>query len=233
MPAPDRLFHFTRSAKDVASILATRLEYVHRTRGLIEYLVPNYSADREPQAFGAISLTDSDDDGLRTQFGPFGIAVTFTWALSKRAIPVRYVDPRTSLFDILREDFRLAYADMEAKVAAKYPDDTLRRWAYWNRNVAGILGACEWDRLLHAFEYMEHWDHRAEREWRIVNPNPMAIGGRSEDAAKRAANPWGWFTNPNKLTPADVQYLITPSGAATGLRARLPRDFAAVEIREY
>ncbi len=200
---------------------------------MMHLLVPEYPANMpEPQRFGSISFTEVSDEAVWSKFGQFGIAVTFEWARLKRAGPVQYVDPSSAMFAILREDFRVAFDDMKVKVAAKYPDDAARQRAYWNKNMAFVLGARLWEQCLTDFEYMEPVDHAGEREWRIVNPLPGDSPSRSEDAIKKAKDPYAWFSNPNKLLPADVVHLVCPGGRGEELRRMLPPEFAGVEIRE-
>lgn len=230
------LTHYTRTPEAVANILRHGFAWIPNRRRLTELLIPERDfSKREPQQFGMISFTDlepADADPHCELFGTFGIVVSERWAAENGAQRVIYVDEQGPLTDALRVLFAIGYADVTRRI--KHPDDTAWLMAYENKHAAGaITGSRLWAHLLQLWEYLEPASSAHQREWRIVNPQPLY--SLSEDKAKAIADvspPQNWAKSINVLPIArpDVVALVCQGVELVRFRALLPDAYRDLRI---
>ncbi len=197
-------------------------------RRLAELLIPMYDyTKREPQQFGMISFTElrPEEAGVHTAvFGRLGIVVSDSWARKHNAQRVIYVEGEGPFTDALGAIFKIGYKDLKARI--KYPDDGGWLMSFENRAAAGaIAGASLWANLLTLWEYLEPASSAHQREWRIVNPNPLySLSENKHEIIEKFSPPEGWakHTVVVSVAPADVEAIVCPSSLVCALKPRLP-----------
>lgn len=233
-----RLTHFTNSKKSLLNILEHGFAWMRNDRVVIELLLPDvdFSA-REPQSFGQVCFTENTFESNRDHtkfFGAYGIQVTPEWAARHQAQPVIYVSDSGPVLNSLRFLFQQAYG--KAKAEELYPDDLARQQWMVSAPMAGVTGKPLYAALLNLYQFMEPAQHSAEREWRIVNPNPdWSISSSSEKAKRNVSPPQGWATKLHvvPIEPEDVVALFCRKQDKDALAEALQDKFKQVRIHAH
>lgn len=165
-------------------------------------------------------------------FGYFGIVISDEWARKHRAQRVVYVDEEGPFTDALKELFSIGYKDVTARI--EYPDDKGWLLAYENKNAAGaIAGSRMWYDLLTLWEYLEPAASACQREWRVVNPQPLySLRQDKAESIAQISPPQGWakWDNLVPIRRGDVEALVCRTDDVDLLRKRIPDAFSGVEI---
>jgi hypothetical protein len=229
------LTHYTSSAAAVVNILAHGFAWIPNRRKLAELLIPQHKySRREPQQFGMVSFTELEVPAARAHrhnFGHYGIVVSSDWALRHGAQRVIYVDDEGPITAALRILFEIGYSDVSPRI--EYPDDAMWLMAYENKNA--VPGSRLWAHLLQLWEYLEPASSATQREWRIVNPQPMySLSENKSEAIAHVSPPQNWakFTNVLPFQRSDVMYLIAQKLEVESLRCKLPRGYENIPIIE-
>ena len=232
------LTHYTRTAEAVANILMHGFAWFPNRRRLAHLLVPWHDfSKREPQQFGMVSFTENEPPNTKAhceEFGFFGIMVSDQWANEKNAQRVIYIDKDGPATDAWRNLFENGYRDLQCRI--KYPDDGFWLMAYENKDVASaVAGSILWDNLLQLWEYMEPASVARQREWRIVNPEPLYSLSESKAEAIQQVSPpqnWAKLVNVVPIPRSEIKALICPPGHVQELMSVLPESYRNVTIRE-
>jgi hypothetical protein len=233
------LFHFTKTTKAITNIFTHGFAYVALPTKVASFVLPDIPIEgREPQQFGMIcfrhEMEGERSAAHRKKYGPFGIAVDEAWAKSHGAHPVFYLDEAGSVGRALKRLLTSAVSSVRAE-EIRFPDDSARRMAYHNKNMASVLGASEWAKLLDLFQYLAPLEDEWEREWRIVRGLPAYnIPQTGTEAVAKVSPPHGWTSVINVLNfpRSAVLYLVAPIGSEETLRAALPSEYQDIEIKE-
>lgn len=233
-----QLAHFTNSKKSLLNILEHGFAWIRNDRVVIESLLPSVDfSEREPQSFGQVCFTENTFESNRDHtkfFGTYGIQVTWEWAARHQAQPVIYVSDTGPVLDSLRFLFQQTY--QKAKAEEQFPDDLARQQWMVSAPMAGVIGKPLYAALLNLYQFMEPAQHSAEREWRIVNPNPdWSISSSTEKAIKNVSPPRGWATvlHVVPIDPEDVVALFCRKQDAAGLEKSLQEKFKQVPIHAH
>ena len=232
------LTHYTGSLEAVSGILTYGFAWYPNSRRLSELLLPTIPLrKREPQQFGMVSFTELspvEAGAHKERFGPFGIAVSEAWAARHRAQRVFYVPTSGPLTEALQRLFEAGAQDL----ANRLPVSAESRFhmSYENRALAStIAGAGLWRNLLTIWEYLEPEDSAAQREWRIVNPEPDYTDFGTKPEAIQAVSPpenWAKFNRVLPISSEEVVHLVCPHSRLEALRASLPPAFTALPVLE-
>jgi len=228
--------HFTASADTVLKILENGFAWVPNKRFLISDLIPQHDfRDREPQAHGMISFTDSAPRFARyhhKKFGQYGIVMTEKWGQQQNIRKVFYLKNSGFAFNCIKLLFQAGYKDLKSRI--KYPEDSAWNMSYTNKSVAlNIVGSKVWHDLLTFYEYLEPKKNQEQREWRIVNPLPLyGFSDSKKDVIKNVDPPQNWATVVHVVPfkPIDTEALICPDGKQDELRLVLPTPYKDKEI---
>jgi len=167
-------------------------------------------------------------------FGYYGIVVSDTWAIQRGAQRVIYIDDNGPVTVALQVLFKIGYIDVTRRI--EYPDDAGWLMAYENKNAAGaIAGSSLWAHLLQLWEYLEPASSAAQREWRIVNPDPLySLSENKAEAIARVSPPQNWakFKNVVAIGRSDVIALVSRAKDVEALQSRLPGDYQHMVIIE-
>lgn len=232
------LFHCTRDPASVANILRYGFAYVALPTKTAAYLLPDLPPlEREPQQFGMICFRSELDDRIperhQQAYGRFAICVDADWAISVGAQPVIYIHKTGSAAIAFKRLLLKARSAIDREIE-RYPDDSFRTMAFFNRAAAGSIGAAEWGDLLSLFELMGPADDEWEREWRIVNRMPLSSIPRTGAAAVAQVSPpqgWAKVLNVLPIPTKAVPYLVAAADKEKLLRSLLPEQFKNVDIR--
>lgn len=230
-----RLVHYTNSEEVVRSICDLGFLLVPNRRHLIKKFLPNEDfTAREPQEFGMVSFTELPADRTnehREQFGSFGIAVKWEWALRNDAQRVIYVTEDGPVFETLQWLFELG----RQEVHRCYPSNSRPTMLLQNKAVAGGYGAQLYHSLLTLYEYMEPEQNSSQVEWRIVNKIPDYTTDSSQpDRIERllsAATTWRFGCVP--ISPSDIEMFVCPADRIGSLRELLPEPFRDIPILPF
>ena len=224
-----QLFHYTKSAEVVASILQHGFVLVPNKRHLINALLPDedFSA-REPQEFGMISFTElerQDASSHREQFGQFGIGVSWDWALRHGAQRVIYIEEAGTVFSQFKWLFDLARQELKAR---EEPGSQ----AKVNKAMAAVYGAQLYPTLLTLYEFMEPFRNSSQVEWRIVNQLPVHydLWERAKLLQKLIETAKVSPMASVRVQPNDIEMLVCPMREVQRLRAALPVEYRNVPI---
>lgn len=230
-PREHLLFHYTRSAENVASILQNGFMMVPNRRNLIRRLLPDDGfVTREPQQFGMVSFTELRRDGAtshRERFGEFAIGVSWTWAAQHRAQRVLYLGDGPVL-----HAFAWLFQYSRQELAANFTESPIEA-VLVNRAAASIYSQA-FSHLLTLYEFMEPDSNSSQIEWRIVNPLPqyhrledwVALMSTLLSQARRGLGTL-------RLEPSDVEVLVCPKREMETLRSLLPSDFKETPILAF
>lgn len=230
--------HYTASPSAIGNILRHGFAWFPNRRKLTQLLIPqrDYSV-REPQQFGMISFTEIEPEHASEHceaFGKYGIVVSDTWATARKVQRVIYVEKEGPVTDALRVLFASGYADVTSKI--EYPDDGAWLMAYENKVAASaIAGSTVWAHLLQLWEYLEPAESASQREWRIVNPEPLY--SLKEDKTQTIADVsppqnWAKFVNVLPIPRADVTALVCRPSERAKLLECLPLEYQDIPIFE-
>lgn len=230
------LTHYTRDPETVRQILTHGFMWFPNRRRLTELLMPGHDySRREPQQYGMVSFTEIEPREAaahRESFGHYGIVVSSEWAARQRAQRVIYVDEAGPLTEALQTLFRIGYHDVTARI--RYPDDGVWLMAYENKAAASaIAGSRAWASLLQLWEYLEPASCAAQREWRIVNPEPFySLSENKKVAIARVSPPHNWakFSNLVPIKPEDVMALVCRPVDRSALEQNTPEPFRNVPV---
>lgn len=230
------LTHYTRTAEAVVNVLTHGFAWIPNRRHLTKLLIPQREfSKREPQQFGMISFTELDPflaDSHRKQFGTFGIVVSEKWAAEQAAQRVLYVDDQGPITEVLQVLFAFGYDDVTRRI--EYPGDGGWLMAYENKHAASaIAGSTLWAHLLQLWEYLEPASSSQQREWRIVNPQPLySLSENKAEAIAHVSPPQNWakFTNVLPISRSDVVALVCDANEIGHLKAKLPQAYDDVRI---
>jgi hypothetical protein len=224
-----QLVHYTRDAATVSSILENGFLLVPNGRGLIQKLLntTEFSA-REPQQFGMVSFTElqtAEASRHREQFGEFGIAVTWEWALRHNAQRVIYLGDGSVM-----SAFAWLFQFARQELLRKSPEPVVE-FTMSNRAVAGMYSQL-YGHLLTLYEFMEPERNSSQVEWRIVNSLPayMDLTDRTALIRKLIEQARAWKLGTVSISPKDVTMLIAPSKQIKGLRSTIPAEFRHIPI---
>lgn len=233
---PRRFIHCTKDAETVARILRHGFIIHPCERNVLSYFTKREEfRSREPQFFGMVSMHSFRfKPGKRfiRAFGPFAIEMSYTWIAANSFRQVKYLRKhgfyRWALSFLVHD----ALADVDRAVNAQYPEDSFRKMAYTNKNIAGILGATKWAQFLAVYEYMEPHKHKYQHEWRYARPEPFYNNDPIERTAKLLDQDAGWtrFVSTLQFKPADVVRVFAPPAEHEELMRMLPTDFSDVAI---
>jgi len=210
--------------------------WIPNRRKLAKLLIPQHDfSRREPQQFGMISFTELEPPQTRAhreRFGAFGIVITERWALERGAQRVIYLDEEGPITVALRVLFEIGYSDVTRRI--EYPDDAGWVMAYENKNAASaIAGSSLWAHLLQLWEYLEPASSAAQREWRIVNPDPLySLSENKSEAIAHVSPPQNWakLTNVLPIQRSEVVALICRTTDTERLQSQLPRGYESIGI---
>lgn len=184
-----------------------------------------------------ISFTELEPPQTRTHcqnFGDFGIVVAEPWVLQHGAQRVIYLDEQGPITVALRVLFEIGYSDVTRRI--ENPDDAGWLMAYENKNAAGaIAGSSLWAHLLQLWEYLEPASSATQREWRIVNPDPLySLSENKSEAIAHVSPPQNWakFTNVLPIQRAEVLALVCRTIDVERLRSQLPHGYESISIIE-
>ena len=165
------------------------------------------------------------------RFGRFGIVVSEQWATRHNAQRVFYVPEYGPLVDALRLLFTAGLQELEQKLPA---NEQQWRMPFENRAVAAsIAGAALWRTLLTLWEYLEPEESAAQREWRVVNPEPdySAFGTKSETiAAVSPPRNWARHTRVVPIQPSEIVSFVCPKSLVERTRIALPLPYQEVRF---
>ena len=188
-----QLVHYTASPEIVASILTHGFLLVPNKRFLINAMLgEDLFDDREPQEYGMVSFTQLPVNQAslhRQNFGPFGLVVTWEWALEHDAQRVTYVDLQGPVASEFAWLFRFARQEYERAAQSRVHARDLE-----NKAAASFARSTVWSRLLTLYEYMEPERNSSQVEWRIVNGLPQYHSGstRAEVVSELLASAKRW-----------------------------------------
>jgi hypothetical protein len=228
------LTHYTRSPEAVANILNYGFAWMPNRRKLATLLIPQHDySRREPQQFGMVSFTELEPAHARAHceiFGYYGIVVSDTWAIQHGAQRVIYVDDTGPVTVALQELFNVGYIDVTRRI--RFPDDAGWQMCYENKNAALMMaGSTLWAYLLQVWEYLEPASSAAQREWRIVNPDPnYGLSENKAEAIARVSPPRKW-ANLN-VVASDVIALVSRAKDVEALQSCLPGDYQDMPIKK-
>jgi len=228
------LIHYTSSIDTVVSILQQGFLLVPNKRNLIKSFLPSYPIkDREPQEFGMVSFTELPLEAAqshREQFGEFGIAVSWGWALANGGHRVLYISDQGLVFEVFKWFFELAEQEMKSLTLKGN-----QKVMYENKAVAGAYRAQIYANLLTLYEYMEPARSSSQVEWRIVNKIPLYLSGcsKSEQIAELLTAAKAWKIGVVKVVPNDIEMIVCPVNHVHELRGAIPRGFQTVPIFPY
>ncbi len=222
------LFHYTRSAENVVSILRNGFMVVPNPRGLMRHLLPNDNFKvREPQQFGMVSFTELrrvDACSHREKFGEFAIGVSWDWAKRMYAQRVLYVGEGRIL-----EAFAWLFQYARQEVACNFSETPITA-VLENRAIASAYSQA-YAHLLTLYEFMEPDSNSGQVEWRIVNPIPEYH--RLDDWEGMMAKLRGLASRgvgTIRLEPSDVEFLLCPKRSISSLLDALPPEFRSAPI---
>jgi hypothetical protein len=232
------LTHYTGSSEAVANILTHGFAWIPNRRKLAKLLIPQHDfSRREPQQFGMISFTELELSQARVhrdRFGAFGIVIAEQWARERGAQRVIYLDEEGPITVALRMLFEIGYRDVTGRI--EYPDDALWLMAYENKNSAGaIAGSSLWAHLLQLWEYLEPASSAAQRELRIVNPDPLySLSDNKSEAIAHVSPPQNWakYTHVLPVPRSQVVALICRRTDLEQLQFQLPLGYEGISIIE-
>ena len=184
-----------------------------------------------------ISFTELEPSRARAHcdvFGHYGIVVAKPWAAQHGAQRIIYIDEDGPVTVALKMLFQLGYADVTRRI--EYPDDAGWLMAYENKNAAGaIAGSSFWAHLLQVWEYLEPACSASQREWQIVNPDPVySLSENKAEAIAQVSPPqnWAMFTNVLAIPQSGIVSLVCRARDADALKSRLPSGYERVNIIE-
>jgi hypothetical protein len=193
-------------------------------------------ASNEPQKFGMVSFTQlsiEQAEAHRQQFGAFGIAVSWQWALRNGVERVLYVGANGYLFETWKFLFQSALKDLRARASDR--QDGCWDMSIHNRAMAAVMGATAWATLLRLYEFMQPDTHAPQVEWRVVQSQPFHFSSskKEEQIAQALALADTWKVANLVVVPDDVSFLVCPEGCIDELRGQLPAAFQDVRIVTY
>ena len=229
------LTHYTSSLHALQGICTYGFAWVQNSRRLSETLLGHRDSwRREPQQFGMVSFTElapcETANHLR-RFGQFGIVVSEQWAVKNNAQRVFYVPETGPQVEALRLLFSAGLQELEQKLPTAE-----RQWPmpFENRAVAAtIAGASLWRTLLTLWEYFEPEESAAQREWRVVNPEPdYSVFGTKAETIAAVSPPMNWakHTRVVPIQPREVVAFVCPQSLVESTRIALPPPFQAVRF---
>lgn len=232
--AEHQLIHYTKSVDTVKSILQYGFLLIPNKRFLIKrFLGSEYFAEREPQEFGMVSFTELETEEAqyhREQFGDFGIAVTWDWAIRNGAQRVIYIgDGQISeTFEWL---FKLAKQEIDLRVENPKQQKIILE----NKAVAGMFRAQIYAKLLTLYEYMEPERNSSQIEWRIVNKLPSYYShlNKTELVREILSIAKNCKDCSAPITSNDIVMLVCPTDKICELRQSLPSEFYDIPIYTY
>jgi hypothetical protein len=230
-----RLVHYTASAQVIDSILRYGFLLVPNKRHLINALLgEELFSEREPQEFGMVSFTQlplEQTAAHKEKFGPFGIVVSWEWALSNDAQRVIYLDESGPVAQTFAWLFRLAKQELDRATNGDPGEMMLT-----NKALAFTAASTMYARLLTLYEYMEPERNSAQVEWRVANKVPQYHHGtpRAElvDELLRTAKLWKNFGSV-RVEPNDICALICPRAKKKELTKLIPVEFGDVPVLTY
>lgn len=237
---PD-LVHYT-SRRTLLKILENdAFWYIHNDRQVLDRLLPGADlGGHEPEQFGAVSFTSAPvhlAGPVREDFGPFGVAVSDTWARRVGAQPVIYVPPEGPVLQALQRLFESGAAGLRVELAKERGDPFAEFYqSVPNKRIVGLLGeGALWSTLMTLFEHMEPAENSRQQEWRAVQPEPFHFSGdtKADHLEEAAHDAETWRLRQLEFEPQDTEYLVCPDGEAPRLNGDLPRRYRGVLIRTY
>lgn len=233
---PRRFIHCTKDAETVGRILRHGFIIHPCERKVLPYFTTREEfRNREPQFFGMVSMhAFRFTPGKRfiRHFGPFAIEMSDTWIAANSFRQVKYLRKDGFFRWVLSFLVSDALDTVDRVVTAQYPEDSFRKMAYTDKNIAAILGATKWAQFLAFYEYIEPHEHKYQHEWRYARSEPFYNNDPIERTAKMLDQDAGWtrFVSTLKFKPADVVRLFAPPAEHEGLMRILPTDFSDVAI---
>lgn len=232
-----QLTHYTKNVETIQKILENGFAYVPNKRKLIKYFILEYDfAQREPQEFGMISLTElpvEKTKAIRETFGYYGITIETKWAISHKAQKIMYVDTTGPIFEAFCRLFRQSFEDLKLKIEDRSPGD---KTAFTNKVMAVTYGGQMYSNLLQIYEYMEPIESSYQQEWRIVHPLPYYGYKETKEEIIQDVSPpkgWGKYLNVEGIEPKDVVCFVCPAGEENRVRAILPANYKFKPIKTY
>ena len=225
------LTHYTRSTTAVANILTHGFAWIPNRRRLTDLLIPQHDySEREPQQFGMISFTElapNQSERHCETFGHFGLTVTEDWAKRHHAQRVIYLDEDGPVTAALCAVFDIGYIDLTQRI--QYPDDKGWLMAYENKVMASsIAGATLWANILQLWEYLEPSSCSDQREWRVVNEQPLySLSQDRAEAIRQVSPPKNWAKHMSviRIDPSDLTSLACRHADRQILLECLPSEF--------
>tara|TARA_R110002072_G_scaffold110151_1_gene237646 strand:+ start:153 stop:845 length:693 start_codon:yes stop_codon:yes gene_type:complete len=229
--------HYTHQ-EALLKILDNGFAWVPNARLLIKDLVPEQGRFiREPQEFGMISFSSvkpHKSSAHREKFGNYGIVMKQEWHAQNCTHKVFYLKNSGFVFSCFKFLFSFAYKNLLQNV--RYEDDAFYGMGYENKNIAGVIGANEWVKALSIYEYLEPYENKNEKEWRVVNPMPLyGFADSKEEIIKNIDPPQNWaqFLHMLKFNAEDVSAFVCPEPEIENLKLCLPPHYKNKEIIGY
>lgn len=239
-----KLAHYTTRTALLSILKNGSFRFLHNDRGLIQRFTGDFdwSEMPEPQPYGMVSFTElsiGEAQTHRKRFGPYGIVMRKEWLLEEYAQPVIYVPDSGPIHEALSSLFGMGLMELYERFAedAGTPKSLARLgFAPINKRAAAtFLRSPFWAHLLTLYEYMQPIRDRDQREWRIVQPLPVAFQDLEKEAQQRAAarDATTWGLRQLRFDPCDVAELIVPADNRAAFAGCLPEGFTETPLRSH
>jgi hypothetical protein len=202
LPRSQNLFHFTKSAAVLASILKDGFwpRYCLEDTGW-------YGAEgHDYKAFAMVCFCDipisriSDHISL---YGSFGIGLSREWAIKNGLNPVLYLNAETPLYDSIAT---VTLAATRAKASYPQTNEAIKQLFAYIKPISGHM-LVNGTRIARDFYQESEWRFIAKSE--NIN-NLMSYDQYSDTTALAASNQQTWEHCRLNFDPSDVRYIFVP-----------------------
>lgn len=237
------LVHYTNSLDVLLSIINEGFVFVPNKRNLMKTFLGDKWPPKpfhegmikdDPQEFGMVSFSHiarHEVTHYASQFGKYGIAVSWEWAAERGVERVIYVRDSGTVCCSFKWLFQNAVNILQANIMD--PEDGLLHMSFENERIAAMIpGGSLYQNLLRLYEFMEPEENAHQREWRITNPEPdySFTGDKRRDINMARTDTSKLGKKSLKLHPNDIMFIIAPWTSLPTLYWKLSKQFWRVEI---
>ncbi len=246
------IVHCTRSVGSLLSILENGFVFMYNQTKTWELLFGDINKDVPDINLGMVCFTaiPVNQDFKKYiplgQFGPFGIAINYSWCLDNGMKPVVYIEKNGKVFELLRgllvesipkpkPQMFLGgkWIDVEGAYTIKMYEDLLLSCPQLPDSFTNPL----YSHLIELLKWVETSDHKYEREYRIRSKYraPFSENYEKEENIKTSLlfkdiNPSGFL----QIQPEQILYFISPKEQEEDLRDTLKETvFSRILITTY
>lgn len=241
------LSHLTRKRENIKSILNNGFAYIPSPTRIWDDIFNELNLSIPDIENGMISFTEvkndlspTDNSYMYAQFGKYGIAVDFNWAINNGAKKVAYVKKNGKVYEALKMLIQESYPDFNyiKQQTDERSAEFIIKMISNNPNLPATFTNALYPLIISILQYIETDAHAKENEFRIRSKfrglNGQNTSKKNQVDISIIMQNANIFSNFLRINPENVLFVFCPKEEVDLLKTDLTESgFQEIEVRGY